>query len=30
MWNYYLDYCEAGFEAGIINVVQFGLSHSGK
>ena len=30
MWNYYLDYCEAGFEVGTINVVQFGLSHSGK
>jgi cyclopropane-fatty-acyl-phospholipid synthase len=25
-WNYYLSYCEAGFIAGQINVVQFALS----
>ncbi len=26
MWNFYLSYCEAGFEGGRINVGQFQLS----
>ena len=28
MWDYYLAYCEAGFRAGSIDVVQFRLSHT--
>ena len=27
MWEYYLAYCEAGFRAGSIDVVQFNLTH---
>ncbi|GHF11447.1 cyclopropane-fatty-acyl-phospholipid synthase [Kordiimonas sediminis] len=27
MWLYYLEYCEAGFDAGTIDVVQFSLRH---
>ena len=27
MWNFYLSYCEAGFEKGLINVSQVHLIH---
>lgn len=27
MWLYYLEYCEVGFETGVIDVAQFTLSH---
>ncbi len=27
MWQYYLEYCEVGFDHGTIDVAQFTLSH---
>jgi cyclopropane-fatty-acyl-phospholipid synthase len=28
LWRFYLSYCEAGFRAGRIDVIQLGLSRS--
>ncbi|MCV0371773.1 MAG: class I SAM-dependent methyltransferase [Filomicrobium sp.] len=30
LWNYYLVYCEAGFEAGWLDVGLYQLRHSGR
>jgi cyclopropane-fatty-acyl-phospholipid synthase len=30
MWLFYLAYCEAGFRAGYLDVVQFTLTHEAK
>ncbi len=29
MWDYYLAYCQAGFEAGVLNVGLYKISHAG-